>query len=738
MEDRVQIETLRDDNGKVLFTYLGVYDGHGGAEASEYVRRRLMNNIVNSDLFASDDSNDILAAIREGFLETHQEMWKIVGTWPRTASGYSSTAGTTSSVAIIKNGKLYTGHVGDSAIFIGKKSDSLSSMVVERVTVDHKPESEEEQARILQAGGQVMMKSGVNRVVWTRPLRGHTGPVRRSTPTENIPFLAVARSLGDLWSYCEATKEFIVSPNPDVAVRDLTVDDFCMVLASDGLTNVLQPQQVIMIVEGEEDTGKYGLPKAVDALHRPKQTNHSRSLIASSLKNWRTFRADNITAVTVIFDHSDLSNDHPCVEEVLGMDQSIDEMFSLDPECMIRVAHDRTQKLYTYRTPLVYEGTLDANFCSVDYRGPGFITHDEEEELEERYLASKSAAEAKSTHADQQDRGTDRVREEDEVAPETDKKVPVTPPAVENPICARSSRSVTRPSTAHQAELMNRVRNGAKRVRDSFADDTMDMSPSADASKKDCESSDEEDRSELEPADEAKESTSATPSVEPADDLSSSFTKRVTRSAKLNKSLTPARPVAVAVRKMDPSNKTPRNSKTSATSTTFLQISVNERETESIGMTTRSRDRRTTVVVGLVSPVPSTSVDAFQTPSTSMNGVSSAKSSRKRGRTTRSTGVTPFVNRLLLESPSHSSVPLPQSSKAATSQSGQVHSAPSTPLKATEADAALRLGSKWSLSKLDQLRVPMEGSSERGNGEPPSKMRRIYGFVRRLVGLGHP
>lgn len=41
-----------------------------------------------------------------------------------------------------------------------------------------------------------MKKSGVNRVVWKRPRLTHNGPVRRSTVIDQIPFLAVARSLG--------------------------------------------------------------------------------------------------------------------------------------------------------------------------------------------------------------------------------------------------------------------------------------------------------------------------------------------------------------------------------------------------------------------------------------------------------------------------------------------------------------------------------------------------------------
>lgn len=64
------------------------------------------------------------------------------------------------------------------------------------LTIDHKPDNFLEESRISKAGGMVMKKSGVTRVVWTRPVRGHVGPVRRSTPTESIAFLAVARALG--------------------------------------------------------------------------------------------------------------------------------------------------------------------------------------------------------------------------------------------------------------------------------------------------------------------------------------------------------------------------------------------------------------------------------------------------------------------------------------------------------------------------------------------------------------
>lgn len=64
------------------------------------------------------------------------------------------------------------------------------------MTTDHKPECPVERRRIVESGGLVMNKSGVERVVWKRPRPGHQGPVLRSTDFDEIPFLAVARSLG--------------------------------------------------------------------------------------------------------------------------------------------------------------------------------------------------------------------------------------------------------------------------------------------------------------------------------------------------------------------------------------------------------------------------------------------------------------------------------------------------------------------------------------------------------------
>jgi len=47
-----------------------------------------------------------------------------------------------------------------------------------------------------------MVKKGIQRVAWTRPVIDRTGPVCRGTAVEKIPFLAISRALGMLYRLC--------------------------------------------------------------------------------------------------------------------------------------------------------------------------------------------------------------------------------------------------------------------------------------------------------------------------------------------------------------------------------------------------------------------------------------------------------------------------------------------------------------------------------------------------------
>lgn len=271
-------------------TFLAVFDGHGGSEAAFFAKKHLFEEIKKQKAFWSTDVEQVKKAISDGFLATHKLMWKSLASWPKTASGQPSTAGTTASVVIIKDQRLYVAHVGDSGVVVGQKTEDEEeeSLKAYCLTVDHKPDSPEEKARIEASGGQVMSKSGVQRVVWHRPRSQHKGPVRRSTPIDCIPFLAVARALGDLWSYNTRHDSFVVSPEPDVEVYKLSPGkNRCLLIASDGLWNMLRPQEAISYIDRA--------PSAYET------QDPSRSLVDYALWKWsaRNLRADNTTAIVV-------------------------------------------------------------------------------------------------------------------------------------------------------------------------------------------------------------------------------------------------------------------------------------------------------------------------------------------------------------------------------------------------------------------------------------------------------
>lgn len=68
-----------NDEHDLEYVYCGVFDGHGGKEAAHYTRDNLLHNIVSQREFWSNDDQQILKAIKQGFIATHYKMLKEVG-----------------------------------------------------------------------------------------------------------------------------------------------------------------------------------------------------------------------------------------------------------------------------------------------------------------------------------------------------------------------------------------------------------------------------------------------------------------------------------------------------------------------------------------------------------------------------------------------------------------------------------------------------------------------------------
>ncbi|XP_029526558.1 protein phosphatase 1D isoform X2 [Oncorhynchus nerka] len=276
--------------------FFGVFDGHGGREAAHFARDNLWGILKKQRGFWSEDQGEVCEAIRKGFIACHHDMWKELPEWPKTLTGQPSTAGTTASIVLIRGDLMYVAHVGDSAVVVGVKEPGEKNIRALEVTQDHKPELPKEKERIERLGGSVVKKSGVNRVVWKRPRLTHNGPVRRSTVIDQIPFLAVARALGDLWSYDFYSGEFVVSPEPDVTV--MTIDPKkhrYIILGSDGLWNMMPAKDAVAMCECH------------DQMVGPKGWSCAKRLGCTALLFWRQrmLRADNTTVIVITVQHPD-------------------------------------------------------------------------------------------------------------------------------------------------------------------------------------------------------------------------------------------------------------------------------------------------------------------------------------------------------------------------------------------------------------------------------------------------
>ena len=134
-------------------------------------------------------------------------------------------------------------------------------------------------------------RKGVPRVVWERK-KMSDDPDKPPT-VDFIPFLSVSRSLGDFWSWSERTQQFVVSPHPDVHVHPLDPSrQRFLVLASDGLWNVMSPQDVVDFV-WDYEMGEI----EAELMHQTRDV--VRALIDEALYRWRKkgMFADNISVV---------------------------------------------------------------------------------------------------------------------------------------------------------------------------------------------------------------------------------------------------------------------------------------------------------------------------------------------------------------------------------------------------------------------------------------------------------
>jgi len=223
------VAKINQDRGLALWPWkgeanagvFGVYDGHGrvGEKVSEFVIQNLPGALLEYLGEGPLGTTDPGTALSEAYIKVDESLAQSVD---------ATVSGTTAVTAVIKDGHLWIANSGDSRAIVVRKTPKEGVLKAIDLTIDHKPDSPSEMKRILQMGGHVT------------PAGANGSPSR---VWHNLRGLAMARSIGD---HAAATVGVIAEP--EITEYDLVDDDYCIVIASDGVWELLSSQNVADII----------------------------------------------------------------------------------------------------------------------------------------------------------------------------------------------------------------------------------------------------------------------------------------------------------------------------------------------------------------------------------------------------------------------------------------------------------------------------------------------------------
>ncbi|XP_022997928.1 protein phosphatase 2C 16-like [Cucurbita maxima] len=198
--------------------FFGVYDGHGGSQVADYCRERIhlalaeeikgfKQNLNNGSNNGENWEKDWERTFNNCFVRVDDEIEGKVGSFKPVAP---ETVGSTAVVALVCSSHIIVANCGDSRAVLCRGKEPMA------LSVDHKPNREDEYARIESSGGKVIQWNG-HRV---------------------FGVLAMSRSIGDRY-----LKPWII-PDPEVMFVPRAKEDECLILASDGLWDVMTNEEV--------------------------------------------------------------------------------------------------------------------------------------------------------------------------------------------------------------------------------------------------------------------------------------------------------------------------------------------------------------------------------------------------------------------------------------------------------------------------------------------------------------
>ena len=265
------------------FNIFGVLDGHGpeghyvSQFASEFIPSQIINNeeikeLKDPELIYQKLKENNCQIITECFLSCDEQLKK------EKFDAYDS--GTTCNLIIHVGQHILCANVGDSRALVAyddnNEDQELKYLELAQLSIDYKPDIEDEKNRILLSGGVVeQMKNELGQGV---------GPYRVWVKAQDYPGLAMSRSIGDLKG-----KKVGVIAEPGILEYDLNETTKFIVTASDGVWEFLKNEDIVEIGKS------FYLDNDIGVL--------MQYIVDTSVVAWREneFVVDYITVVVMFF-----------------------------------------------------------------------------------------------------------------------------------------------------------------------------------------------------------------------------------------------------------------------------------------------------------------------------------------------------------------------------------------------------------------------------------------------------
>lgn len=253
-------------------SFFGVYDGHGTAVVADFLAAHMAERVLRSCKGVEAESPVDVRGVAEGLRKAHLEIDAEMSE-DKAIRTVARQGGATSVQALLSPEYIFVANCGDSRCVVSRVgSDDVWA------STDHKPTDEPEVRRIERCGGSVMMRR-VNGV------------------------LAVSRAFGDYKFKSQASTPAelqMVSVEPDVTVLRRSSMDEYLVLACDGVWDVMSSRDVIEFIRRKYDEGCIDLERLgglvlLECLERGSRDNmtivivqlHDRALDAALVDKCR-------------------------------------------------------------------------------------------------------------------------------------------------------------------------------------------------------------------------------------------------------------------------------------------------------------------------------------------------------------------------------------------------------------------------------------------------------------------